>query len=431
MNRPSYWRKLWMPTFSALASILSLPLFSASDRTPSEMSLALPATDEGVPGAGPLRRADWFQDLWLKSRKAWAARVDKDQNALVFLGDSITQLWAGNLAHAFPGVKVANRGIGGDTTRGVLYRLGDVLALNPRGVVILIGTNDLEEGATPEVASENIRLILTSLHAHNATLPIVLCYVMPSSALKSRPRDKITRLNELIFSHVQDFPQVSVVDTWSLFANAEGDARPEEFPDLLHPNGRAYGTWAAALRPTLETLGLVPAWPDDFLPEPGFTSLFNGRDFTGWTDPEGRRFEDRMETPDSRFACRNGRLVVLTSRVSKQGRRILTTQSFPHDFVLKLEFRASPNADSGVFVRGPQLQCRDYPLAGPFLTLKHYRPLDWNELVITVRGGLAHATCNGEVLVDAFAVPADGQIGLESDRGHMEYRRIRISEQAR
>lgn len=420
-----------MPTFSALASILSFPLFAASDRAPSEVSLALPATDDGVPGAGPLRRADWFEDLWLKSRKAWAARVDKDQNAVVFLGDSITQLWAGNLAHAFPGVKTANRGIGGDTTRGVLYRLGDVLALNPRAVVLLIGTNDLEMGATPELVSDNIRLILASLHAHDATLPIVLCYVMPSSASKSRPRDKITRLNELIFAQVQDFPQVSVLDTWSLFANTEGDARPEEFPDLLHPNGKAYSTWAASLRPILETLGVVPAWPDDFVPEPGFTSLFNGRDFTGWTDPERRRFEDGTETPDSRFACRNGRLVVLTSRVSRQGRRILTTRTFPQDFVLKLEFRASPNADSGVFVRGPQLQCRDYPLAGPFLNLKHYRPLDWNELVITVRGGLAHATCNGEVLVDAFTVPADGQIGLESDRGQMEYRRIRISEQAR
>jgi hypothetical protein len=97
--------------------------------------------------------------------------------------------------------------------------------------------------------------------------------------------------------------------------------------------------------------------------------------------------------------------------------------------VLKLEFRASPNADSGIYVREPQLQCRDYLIAGPFTQLAHYRPLEWNEVVITVKGGMAHATCNGEVLVDAFAVPATGAIGFESDRGQMEYRRIRIKEQ--
>ena len=62
------------------------------------------------------------------------------------------------------------------------------------------------------------------------------------------------------------------------------------------------------------------------------------------------------------------------------------------------------------------------------MTLQHYRPLDWNEIVITVHGGLAHCTCNGEVIDDAMRVPATGAIGLESDHGQMEYRRIRIKE---
>jgi hypothetical protein len=49
-----------------------------------------------------------------------------------------------------------------------------------------------------------------------------------------------------------------------------------------------------------------------------------------------------------------------------------------------------------VYLRGPQLQCRDYALAGPFKNLEAYKPQDWNELVVTVRGGVATATCNGE-----------------------------------
>ena len=49
-------------------------------------------------------------------------------------------------------------------------------------------------------------------------------------------------------------------------------------------------------------------------------------------------------------------------------------------------------------------------------------------MVVTVTGGVARCTCNGEVLEAAFKVPASGRIGLEGDRGLMEYRRIRVRE---
>jgi hypothetical protein len=112
-----------------------------------------------------------------------------------------------------------------------------------------------------------------------------------------------------------------------------------------------------------------------------------------------------------------------------EGRRIQqmwTTKEFPKDFTLRLEFRATPNADSGVFLRKPQLQCRDYTVAGPYKMLTKYKPQDWNELEVVVKGGAARCTCNGEVLEEAFKVPETGPIGLEGDRGQMEYRRIRI-----
>lgn len=86
----------------------------------------------------------------------------------------------------------------------------------------------------------------------------------------------------------------------------------------------------------------------------------------------------------------------------------------------------SSTADSGVFIRKPQLQCRDYALAGPYYELKRYRPQEWNELIVTVTGSVAHASCNGELLVDKLPVPETGPIGLEGDRGQMEYRRIRL-----
>ena len=138
-------------------------------------------------------------------------------------------------------------------------------------------------------------------------------------------------------------------------------------------------------------------------------SLFNGRDLTGWgyrptseedkanaarwqaSDPnaaawpfvtEPVRFDGRTSTPDGRFVAIDGRLVVTTPPEYRKIQQLWTTREFPEDFVLKLEFRATPNADSGVYLRGPQLQCRDYRLAGPYKSLERYRPQDWNELVV-------------------------------------------------
>jgi len=263
------------------SGLLALAVLAQPQQITSRFSV--PDTDEGLPGAGPIRRYDWFRKLWSERRSAWAQRVEQDRKALVFLGDSITQGWGDDMGGSFPGVKVANRGISGDTTRGVLIRLEqDVLALHPSGAVILIGTNDLEEGADPETIAANLKLILAKLEAHNSKMPIILCQVFPSSESKKRPADKIKKINQLYAAAVKGDAQITFIETWPLFANAQGDAKPEEFPDVLHPNKAGYAKWAASLRPIFVTLGLLETESDSFRPEPGFVSLFNGRDLTGW-----------------------------------------------------------------------------------------------------------------------------------------------------
>ena len=165
---------------------------------------------------------------------------------------------------------------------------------------------------------------------------------------------------------------------------------------------------------------------DDFKPEAGFVSLFNGKDLTGW-GYRTNNFDGRTESSDGRYSATNDILVV-HSREPRLVQQMWTTREFPKDFVLKLEFRASVNADSGIFIRKPQLQCRDYLIAGPYKELKLYKPQDWNEIDVTVTNGVARCTCNGEVLEAALKVPETGPIGLEGDRGQMEYRRIRLKE---
>ena len=223
-----------------------------------EDRIVLPESDEGVPGAGPIRRYDWFRNLWNEKRKGWATKIQADQKAVVFLGDSITQGWGDDLGNSFPGLKVANRGISGDTTRGMLFRLqNDVLALNPTGIVMLMGTNDLEEGADAKTIATNIDLILSNIEKHNSKVPVTLCRVFPASASKKRPADQIKEINTAIAEVGKKYPQVTMVDTWTLFANEQGDAKEVEFPDLLHPNQLGYSKWASAIRPVLATQGLI------------------------------------------------------------------------------------------------------------------------------------------------------------------------------
>ena len=228
-------------------------------------------------------------------------------------------------------------------------------------------------------------------------------------------------------------PQVTPVDTWRLWADADGDAPIAEFPDLLHLNDAGYARWAATLRPVLESLDVLAPVTSPFTVEPGFEPLFNGRDLTGWgyratteqekvsaakwqaSDPnaavwpfvtEPVSFDGRTTSLDGRWRVIGDHIAAITPAEYRKVSQLWTTKGFEGDFVLKLEFRATPYADGGVFLRGPQLQVRDYRLSGPYTSLASYRPQDWNELVVTVKGETAEVTCNGEVIEKAFKVPA-------------------------
>lgn len=438
-------RRLFV-SFVFVALVLCVPT-QADDR------FALPASEEGLPGEGLLRRYDNYVITWSLRRAQWATQIEQDQGAVVFLGDSITQGWGPSFNGKFEGMKLANRGIGGDTTRGMLIRLQqDVLALNPSAIVLLMGTNDIEVGIDPDAIGRNFGKIIAAIKAHDSKTPIILCRMFPSSTSKKRPKETIQKVNGLYEATVMGDSQITVVDTWTLFANESGDADSQWFRDLLHLNAAGYDRWAAGLHPIFATLGFVETEADDFTPEAGFVSLFNGRDLSGWgfrVTPPRRKprkpnpnapvfavvekavsFDGKTVSDDGRYAAINGRLVVTTPPEGRRIQQLWTTQEFGNDFVLKLEFRATPNADSGVFIRKPQLQCRDFPLAGPYKNLTKYNTGGWNELVVTVTGGNAVATCNGELLTDTMAVPKIGPIGLEGDRGQIEYRRIRLKSES-
>ena len=164
--------------------------------------------------------------------------------------------------------------------------------------------------------------------------------------------------------------------------------------------------------------------------EEGFTDLFNGKDLTGWSVRQTKEaLTGKLVSSDGRFAAKDGAIVIQGAAKIED---IDTTRTFPRDFVLRLDFRAAPKANSGLYIRGKQLQVRDYPRVGPYQKLERFHPEGWNTIEVTVtssptsRGAVARCTCNGELLEAALEVPGDGPIGLQSETNQIEYRNIRI-----
>ena len=129
------------------------------------------------PGTGPIRVFGWMVD----NRAYFWTQREAAHGAVVFVGDSLTGNWdAKQMAALFPKLKIANRGIGGDVSRGLLFRLKeDALDLAPKALVICIGSNDLSAHADPAGIVANISAIVAQARQHNATMPIILCTVAP------------------------------------------------------------------------------------------------------------------------------------------------------------------------------------------------------------------------------------------------------------
>lgn len=200
-----------------------------------------------APGAGPVH-SDWGR--WEKYREQYAKAKQADQGAVVFLGDSITFHF--DLAKAFPGLKTANRGLSGDTTRGMLYRLQeDVLDLHPKLIVLLCGVNDLSEamaghGGSTETLAGNVRLMLEKINEKQPKTPVLVCEIMPAG------KRGLKEANEAVDKVVSDFPNAHRLKIHNLFLNLDGRQNKALFKDGTHPNEDGYAVWQTALQPEIK-----------------------------------------------------------------------------------------------------------------------------------------------------------------------------------
>ncbi len=165
--------------------------------------------------------------------------------------------------------------------------------------------------------------------------------------------------------------------------------------------------------------------------EKGFVELFNNKDLDGWVYPgkNGKSLGSVTKTPDGRIEVKGGAIVMNARDDKGKGgiRDLYTEKEFGSDFVLKLQFRAGEKADSGVHIRGRQLQIRDFPRRNEQKQLTKFKNDDWNDLIIEVKGQEATFTLNGEELRPSkMKVPAKGPIGLQAESREFAFRNVMI-----
>lgn len=175
---------------------------------------------------------------------------------VLFMGDSITDFWrneTGNFAGKpvfdkyFGAMNVANFGIAGDTTQGVLYRLqnGEGQGFSPQAVMLMIGTNNNRTHRAAEIA-EGIGAIVLELQKDFPDAKILLLGVFPRSTANDPLRNQIAGINALI-SNLADNERVYYRDIGNIFLDADGNIPTAIMSDGLHPTTRGYELWAEAV----------------------------------------------------------------------------------------------------------------------------------------------------------------------------------------
>ena len=142
------------------------------------------------------RLADWPQLAHYRESNAQIGAPAPGEARVVFLGDSITEGWPRRAGGFFPGMPYVNRGIFGQTTPQILLRFrADVIALKPRAVVILAGSNDLagKTGTSSLAMIEDNLASMTELAQANG-IKVVLASLLPDQSLCTAQELDLSRL---------------------------------------------------------------------------------------------------------------------------------------------------------------------------------------------------------------------------------------------
>ncbi|MFN4260093.1 MAG: DUF1080 domain-containing protein [Gemmataceae bacterium] len=165
-----------------------------------------------------------------------------------------------------------------------------------------------------------------------------------------------------------------------------------------------------------------PAGADDVKTEPGFTSLFNGKDLTGWAlgQKGGEALSGKTATANNRFQVLDGKLVV--DYKSKGNVYIHTTKEFAKDVIIKFEYLPGEGCNNDVFIRGTKFDLN------PKMWVKNMKLGEWNQFEIIVQGEEAEFKNNGETQRTIKTKPGATPFVLRAEFGPIQFRNIQYKE---
>ena len=202
-------------------------------------------------------RTDWANLAKYRDANSRLTPPAKNENRVVFMGNSITEGWQRYFPTMFAGKPYINRGIGGQTTPQMLVRFHpDVVALKPRVVVILAGTNDIAGNTGPstlEMIEDNLASMAEIASANG--IKVVLSSVLPVYDYPWKPglepAPKIIALNKWMKDYAKKHRAI-YLDYHSAMADVRGGMRSELASDGVHPTEAGYRVMAPLVEQAIE-----------------------------------------------------------------------------------------------------------------------------------------------------------------------------------
>jgi lysophospholipase L1-like esterase len=186
-------------------------------------------------------------------------RIKQGPADALFLGDSITDYWRTKAPKLFEAnygrYRPANFGVGGDKTQNVIWRIthGELQGINPKVVVLMIGTNNLASAADDRIAA-GIRKIVSIIREKLPSSKVLLLGILPRGAADDPRRGRIKNINRMISDLDDGGEHVRYLDMGPKFVQGDGSISTSVMADYLHPTEKGYQIWADTMRPTLESL---------------------------------------------------------------------------------------------------------------------------------------------------------------------------------
>lgn len=170
-------------------------------------------------------------------------------NDIVFLGDSLTESF--DLEKYFDRINLRNRGMSGNMTEHVIYRLEEILNAKPAKLFLMIGINDLYQGVDPEAVISNIEKILIELHENTSQTMVYCLSILPVNEDRLLSFENINSKIYQVNNSLRDFCNENsskFIDIHPDFLNHQGQMDEKFTYDGVHLTEQGYLHWAELVK---------------------------------------------------------------------------------------------------------------------------------------------------------------------------------------